>query len=104
MVSFKYPNFLKYVDLNVHVKVFNFVVKANEKTFEEYIINALNNMLKDITLDWCHNYMSKFLGCKFLEPTQAFCKCHRKIQNDEKITSRTYEYETKVDLKGGGTL
>jgi hypothetical protein len=84
MVTLKYPNFKKVVDPNIHVKVFNFVVKANAKTFEEYIINAFNNMLKDIALDWCHNYMSKFPDYNFLELTQAFCKCHQKTQNDKK--------------------
>jgi hypothetical protein len=29
--------------------------------------------------------MSKNFDCIFLELTQAFCKCHRKIQNDEQI-------------------
>jgi hypothetical protein len=40
MVAFKYLNFKKYVNINVHVRVFNFAVKANAKTFKEYIINA----------------------------------------------------------------
>jgi hypothetical protein len=31
-VVFKYPNFKKDVNPNVHVKVFNFVVKVNAKT------------------------------------------------------------------------
>jgi hypothetical protein len=46
MVALKYHGFKKDVDLNVHVRVFNSVVKANAKTFEEYIINALNYMLR----------------------------------------------------------
>ncbi len=29
--------------------------------------------------------MSKFLDCIFLELTQAFCKRHRKILNEEQI-------------------
>jgi hypothetical protein len=31
-VALKYPNIKKYVDLNVHVRMFNFVTKANAKT------------------------------------------------------------------------
>ncbi len=84
-VAFKYPNFKKDVDLDVHVKVFNSIVKANVKAFEEYIINAFSYMLRDKTSNWCHNYMSKFPNCTFLELRQAFCKCHRKIQNEEQI-------------------
>jgi hypothetical protein len=64
-VAFRYPNFKKDVNLDVHVKVFNFVVKANAKTFEEYTINAFNYTLKDTTSNWCHNYMSEFLDYTF---------------------------------------
>jgi endonuclease IV len=65
--------------------MFNSTLKANAKTFEEYIINVFNYMLRDMTLDWCHNYMSKYPDCIFLELTQAFCKFHQKIHNDEQI-------------------
>jgi hypothetical protein len=51
MVALKYLNFKKMVDLNVHVRVSNFIVKVNVKTFEEYIVNAFSYMLKNITLD-----------------------------------------------------
>jgi hypothetical protein len=84
-VAFKYPEFKKDVDLDAHVRMFNSIMKANAKTFEEYIINAFNYMLRDIASNWCHSYMSKFLKYIFSKLTQAFCKCHRKIQNDEKI-------------------
>jgi hypothetical protein len=57
-VACKYLDFKKDVDLDVHVKVFNFVIKTNVETSEEYIINVFNYMLKDTTLDWCHNYIS----------------------------------------------
>jgi hypothetical protein len=50
-VAFKYLNFKKDVDLNVHVKVFNFVVKENVETSKNYIINAFNYMLRDTTSD-----------------------------------------------------
>ncbi len=38
--------------------MFNFRVKVNAETSEEYIIIVFNYMLKDMTLDWCHNYRS----------------------------------------------
>ncbi len=84
-VPLKYLDFKKYIDIDVHVKVFNFTMKANVKTFEKYIINMLNYTLKDTTSNWCHNYMSKFLEYIFLELTQAFYKHYQKIQNDEQI-------------------
>jgi len=89
MVTLKYPNFKKYVDPNIHVKMFNFVVKSNAKTFEEYIINVFNNMLKDIALDWCHNYMSKFPDYNFWSSHKHFANVIRKLKMTKKITSRT---------------
>jgi hypothetical protein len=68
-VAFKYPNFKKNVNPDVHVKVFNFAMKVNAKTFKEYIINAFSYTLRDITSNWCHNYMSKFLDYTFSELT-----------------------------------
>jgi hypothetical protein len=57
MVALKYPDFKKDVDLDAHVKVLNFVVKTNVETFEKDIINVFIYMLRNITLDRCHNYM-----------------------------------------------
>jgi hypothetical protein len=65
--------------------VFNFVVKENVKTSKKYIINVFNYLLSNTTLDWCHNYRLEFLDCIFSKLTQAFCKHHRKIQNDKQI-------------------
>ncbi len=69
MVALKYPNFKKDVDLDALVRAFNFAMKANVETFEEYIINAFNYKLRDTTLNWCHNYMSKFHDYTFSELT-----------------------------------
>jgi hypothetical protein len=46
MGALKYPNFKKYVNSYFHVRMFNYVVKVNVETFEEYIINAFSYMLK----------------------------------------------------------
>ncbi len=67
MVILKYLDFKKNVDLDVHVRMFNYVVKKNAETSEEYIINVFSYTLKNISLDWCHNYMSKFPNYIFLE-------------------------------------
>jgi hypothetical protein len=80
--------------------MFNSIIKKIVKTSEEYIINAFNYMLKDTILDWCHNYMSKFPNSIFSELTQAFCKCHRKIQNDEQI----YMELKKMKQEGTGRV
>jgi len=46
MVALKYPNFKKNVNLDAHVRVFNFVVKVNVETYKKYIINAFSYTLK----------------------------------------------------------
>jgi hypothetical protein len=46
-VAFKHLDFKKDVDPNVHVRVFNFVIKKNVKTSKKYIINAFSYTLKD---------------------------------------------------------
>jgi hypothetical protein len=50
-VAFKYLDFKKNVDPNVHVKVFNSAIKTNEETYEEYIINVFSYTLKNMTSD-----------------------------------------------------
>jgi hypothetical protein len=49
MVAFKYLDFKKYVNPNAHVRVFNYVMKANAKTYKKYIINVFNYMLRNTT-------------------------------------------------------
>ncbi len=65
--------------------MFNSIVKANAKTSKEYIINVFSYMLRDSASEWCHNYMLEFLDYIFSKLTHAFCKHHRKTQNDKKI-------------------
>ncbi len=69
-VAFKYLDFKKDVDLNVHVKAFNYAVKANAKNSKENIINAFSYMRRNIASDWCQNYMLEFPNYIFLEFTQ----------------------------------
>jgi len=50
-VALKYLDLKKNVDLDVHVRMFNFAIKPNAETFEEYIINVFSYTLRDMTLD-----------------------------------------------------
>jgi hypothetical protein len=50
-VAFKYHAFKTNVNIDVHVKMYNFTINANAKTFEEYIINAFSHTLRDTTSD-----------------------------------------------------
>jgi hypothetical protein len=52
-IVLKYFDFKK-VDLNAHVKVFNFAVKVNVEAFEEYIINGHTKIWKGFHQSW-HN-------------------------------------------------
>jgi hypothetical protein len=45
MIAVKYLDFKKNVDPNVHLKMFNFVIKENAETSKEYTINAFSYML-----------------------------------------------------------
>jgi hypothetical protein len=85
MVILKYLDFKKSVDLDVHVRMFNYVVKKNAETSEEYIINVFSYTLRDTTSNWCHKYMSRYPNYIFSKFIHAFCKCHQKIENDEQI-------------------
>jgi hypothetical protein len=78
MVALKYPDFKKDGDTNVHVKMFNFSMKINEKTSQEYIINVFRYTLEDTTSEWCHNYMLEFPNYTFSKFTPTSYKCHEK--------------------------
>ncbi len=57
MVALKHFDLKKDANPNAHVRMFNFAVKVNVETSKEYIINAFSYMLRNTTLDWCHNYV-----------------------------------------------
>ncbi len=84
--------------------MFNSTVKVNVETFEKYILDSFKYMLKDITSDWCHNYMLKFPNYNFLKLAHAFCKCCRKIQNDEQIHMELKTMKQEEIENGGGLL
>jgi hypothetical protein len=85
-IAFKYPNLKKYDDLDVHVRMFNSAVKTNVDTFDEYIINAFNYMQKNITMEWCHNYMSKFLDYIFSDLHMHFANAIGRFKMTSKYT------------------
>jgi hypothetical protein len=85
-VALKYPDFKKDVDLVVHARVFNFAIKENVETFEDYIINVFSYMLKDTTSNWCHNYMSKFPNCIFWSLHKHFANVIKRLKIMSKYT------------------
>jgi hypothetical protein len=85
-VALKYIDFKKDVDPDVHVRVFNSMVKANIETFEEYIINAFSYTLRDMASNWCHNYISKFLDYIFSELQMHFANIIGRLKMTSKYT------------------
>ncbi len=81
----EYQDYNKDAYLDVHVKVFQAVVKVNGETLEEYIINAFSYTFKKMASNWCYNYMLEVFNYKFLKLTHTFCKRHQKTQNGEQI-------------------
>jgi len=84
-LALKYLDYKKYANPNAHVKVFNEVIKTNGEMYEEYIINAFSDALREMTSYWCHNYKSKFLTCFFFKLMKSLCKHHQKTQNNKHI-------------------
>jgi hypothetical protein len=72
----KYPYYKQNAGPDAQVRVFQATIKANGKTSEEYIVNAFNCTLKEMTLYWCHNYMLEFLDYILFKLIQTFCKGH----------------------------
>jgi hypothetical protein len=57
----EYPNYKKDANPDAHVKVFQKIIRAKGETLEEYIINTFSYTLKEMTSNWCHNYMLELL-------------------------------------------
>jgi hypothetical protein len=91
LLALKYLDYKKYANPDAHVKVFNEVIKANGKTYEEYIINAFSDALREMTSYWCQNYMSKFPNCIFFELMKSLCKHHQKPK-----TKNIFTWSSKV--------
>ncbi len=56
-LALKYLDYKKNEYPNVHVRASNTTIKTNGETYEEYNINAFSYTLKNMALNWCHNYM-----------------------------------------------
>jgi hypothetical protein len=85
-VVLKYLDFKKKFSLDAHVKMFNFVIKENVETTKEYIKNVFNYMLRDTSLVFCHNYMSKFLDCTFGRLHKHFANVIERFRMTRKYT------------------
>jgi hypothetical protein len=66
-------NYVKNIDLDVHIKVFEEAIKTNGETVEANIINLFGFTLKDTISEWGENYVQDHPNCTFEELEQAFC-------------------------------
>ncbi len=53
----QYSTYMKDIDLDVHIKIFKNVIKANGKTMEANIINLFGFTLGDNTSKWGENFV-----------------------------------------------
>jgi hypothetical protein len=53
----QYPTYVKYNDLDVHIRMFKKAMKANGEIMETDIINMFGFTLKDNIFEWGENYV-----------------------------------------------
>jgi len=77
--------YVKDIDLDAHIKVFNKAIKANGEIVEVDIINMFSFTLKDNISKWGGNYVQNHPHCTFEELKQTFCKRFKVVKNNEKV-------------------
>jgi hypothetical protein len=78
-----YPTYVKYTDLDVHMRVIKKAFKVNGETVEADIINLFGFTLKDCIFEWGENYIQDHQNYNFEELEQAFYKRFKTMKNDE---------------------
>ncbi len=70
----QYPTYVKDDDPNVHIRIFENIIKANGETIEANIINRFGFTFKDNISKWGENYIPNHPNCIFEKLKQTFCK------------------------------
>jgi hypothetical protein len=84
-MKLQYPTYVKDTDLDVHIKVFKKVIKANGETMEVDIINLFSFSLKDSICKCGENFVQEHLNCTFKELEQTICKLFRNVKKNEEV-------------------
>ncbi len=71
-MKLQYPTYVKDINLNVHIRVFKKVIKANGETLEVDIINLFGFTFKDGIFEWGENNVQDHPNYTFEELEQAF--------------------------------
>jgi hypothetical protein len=66
-LPYKYPTYVKDIDLDAHIIVFKKAIKNNGETMEVDIINMLSFTLRDNIFEWGENYVQDHPNCTFEE-------------------------------------
>jgi hypothetical protein len=81
----QYPNYIKEIDPNAHIRLFKKAIKANGEIVEVDIINMFGFILRDNIYEWDENYVQDHPNYTFEELEQTFCKLFIIVKNNEEV-------------------
>jgi hypothetical protein len=81
----QYPTYVKYTNLDVHIKVFKKAIKTNGEIIESNIINLFGFTIEDSVFEWGENYIQDHPNLHFEEWEQTFCKQFKIMKNNEEV-------------------
>jgi hypothetical protein len=81
----QYPNYVKNIDPNAHIRILKKTIKINGEIIEDDIINLFSFTLRDNIFEWGENYVQDNPTYTFEELEQTFCKQFKTVKNYEEI-------------------
>jgi hypothetical protein len=81
----QYPNYVKNIDPNAHIRILKKTIKINGEIIEDDIINLFSFTLRDNIFEWGENYVQDNPNYTFEELEQTFCKQFKTVKNYEEI-------------------
>ncbi len=88
--------YVKNIDLDVHIKVFEKAIKTNGEMLEANIINLFGFTLRDTISEWGENYVQDHPNCTFEELQQAFCKRFKIVKNNEEVYMQLQNIQQQI--------
>ncbi len=81
----RHPFYVKDIDSNVHIEMFERAIKGNGERVEVDTINLLGFTFKDNMFEWEENFVENHPNYTFEELEQGFCKQSIIVKNGEKV-------------------
>jgi hypothetical protein len=75
--------YVKDTDLDVHIRIFKKIIKANGETVEAYIMNLFGFTLRDNILEWGKKIVQGHHNFTFKNLEQAIYKHFQTMKNDK---------------------